>query len=449
MTDKDAPQTYLSLLKNAKFQSLHTTKNFKAVPGEPQVGISVTPPCTCDILFQQGTFKLAMKRFSVSPEELKTLPESWQNFVTNKNDKNIENKFKLVTTPQQQGGCGSCFAVAIATTISDNFLFGMNLDYNPSISPMYILSCLKGSSNLQCAGGNPSIVIDDIIHKGGVSTNCCLNYDALCSANQFCNIEGSKHLDKGVQVTKDSMNSMIPECGCCTSEPPKIYQIKNKTVAFDVPMIKRHLMKYGSAVGGFMVYKNFIKDINHGKFLETKGIYIHNVNYSGKEEDIEDCAGGHAIAIVGWGVEKDLKVGDHIYPKVEYWICRNSWSEKWGNDGYFKYALFQEYSDAKLPPINKNIAFETDNKLLGQANLGGILLVEPAEIQTSNKLTKVKCDATYTCKELESKPIVDIIYTICTKNKFIKFILFFSIILLFALLVSLYIRVSKVKRKKI
>ena len=168
----------------------------------------------------------------------------------------------------------------------------------------------------------------------------------MCSANQFCNIEGSKHLDKGVQVTKDSMNSMIPECGCCTSEPPKIYQIKNKTVAFDVPLIKRHLMKYGSAVGGFMVYKNFIKDINHGKFLETKGIYIHNVNYSGKEEDIEDCAGGHAIAIVGWGVEKDLKVGDHIYPKVEYWICRNSWSEKWGNDGYFKYALFQEYSDA-------------------------------------------------------------------------------------------------------
>ena len=36
--------------------------------------------------------------------------------------------------------------------------------------------------------------------------------------------------------------------------------------------------------------------------------------------------GGHAIKIVGWGVEKKLK----------YWTVANSWGVKWGEEGYFR-----------------------------------------------------------------------------------------------------------------
>lgn len=36
--------------------------------------------------------------------------------------------------------------------------------------------------------------------------------------------------------------------------------------------------------------------------------------------------GGHAVKIVGWGTENG----------VDYWLVANSWSTKWGEDGYFK-----------------------------------------------------------------------------------------------------------------
>lgn len=43
--------------------------------------------------------------------------------------------------------------------------------------------------------------------------------------------------------------------------------------------------------------------------------------------------GGHAIKIVGWGVEPPK----HKWNKpTKYWLCANSWTDKWGMDGFFK-----------------------------------------------------------------------------------------------------------------
>lgn len=36
--------------------------------------------------------------------------------------------------------------------------------------------------------------------------------------------------------------------------------------------------------------------------------------------------GGHAVKIIGWGVEG----------KTNYWICANSWGTSWGENGFFR-----------------------------------------------------------------------------------------------------------------
>lgn len=37
--------------------------------------------------------------------------------------------------------------------------------------------------------------------------------------------------------------------------------------------------------------------------------------------------GGHAVRLIGWGVEKG-------YP---YWLGINNWGSEWGEKGYFKF----------------------------------------------------------------------------------------------------------------
>lgn len=39
-----------------------------------------------------------------------------------------------------------------------------------------------------------------------------------------------------------------------------------------------------------------------------------------------DYEGGHAVKIVGWGVEDGTK----------YWLVANSWNSDWGDEGFFK-----------------------------------------------------------------------------------------------------------------
>jgi len=427
---------YLEIIDSATTQKLVLPPTFTYSPDESLIGTVYAPPSKCDLRFKVGKFTIVQKKFQMSEEE-KQLPKNWNNFTIDTSDSNKEKELKKKSIrPVNQGHCGSCFAVSIATTISDNFLFGMNLDENPSISPMYILSCLKdeevlGQSvptnflkNNACNGGNPSGVIDFIIEKG-ISTNCCQNYYKICEQNKYCNPK-SGNVDQEMQ----SVNDMIPKCGCCNTNPPKLYNIKNKIISYDPNHIKVHLRKYGAVVGGFIVYPNFMFDNSHGKFELTKGVYIKTANYAKGTQHENDTIplGGHAISIVGWGVEHDISIEinstTYTYPTVEYWVCRNSWSEKWGDGGYFKYALSATFKD--LPSINEGCAFETDNSDYG-VSLGGILLVEPKSIQDDTGLTLVDCHADYACTKPKLKEPT-FISTITQSNiKYLAYICLFGI----------------------
>merc|ERR1711935_961803 len=69
------------------------------------------------------------------------------------------------------------------------------------------------------------------------------------------------------------------------------------------------IMKGGPVETAFTVYTDF-ENYDGGIYHYTKG----------------DVAGGHAVKIVGWGVEHGVK----------YWKVANSWNPYWGEAGYFR-----------------------------------------------------------------------------------------------------------------
>ncbi|PIO52677.1 papain family cysteine protease, partial [Teladorsagia circumcincta] len=74
--------------------------------------------------------------------------------------------------------------------------------------------------------------------------------------------------------------------------------------------IRTEIMKNGPVQAAFIVYEDFP--------LYKGGIYVHT---AGKQR------GGHAVKIIGWGVENGTK----------YWTVANSWNTDWGEDGgYFR-----------------------------------------------------------------------------------------------------------------
>ena len=82
-----------------------------------------------------------------------------------------------------------------------------------------------------------------------------------------------------------------------------------------IKTIKQAVRDYGPVATNMI----FFQDLDRHK----QGVYV----YDGKSEE----QGGHWVVIVGWQDAPEVKNGG-------YWICRNSWGEKWGENGYFNIA---------------------------------------------------------------------------------------------------------------
>ena len=81
-----------------------------------------------------------------------------------------------------------------------------------------------------------------------------------------------------------------------------------------VEAIQTEIMNNGPVQTGFSVYQDFI-NYKSGVYQHTTGSFL----------------GGHAVKIVGWGVENN----------VPYWLVANSWDVTWGLDGMWTlFSLF-------------------------------------------------------------------------------------------------------------
>jgi hypothetical protein len=115
-------------------------------------------------------------------------------------------------------------------------------------------------------------------------------------------------------------------CGFTTQQ--NVYKGKTKFVISQpnesdemiTQKIREEIFTNGPVSAAFSVYKSFY---DFFKPNSNSGIYTAAIQPRG-----DVLEGGHAISIVGWGIEGNTK----------YWIIRNSWGPHWNGDemGFFK-----------------------------------------------------------------------------------------------------------------
>lgn len=194
---------------------------------------------------------------------------------------------------RDQGHCGSCWAFGAVESLADRFCIQSKGQTKVVLSAQDLTSC--DNLNSGCNGGNPSLAWRYMSTTGVVSEEC-YPYEMGTCQHPGCSDEPTPKCNKTCANGK-------------TFASDKHFAANFYSIARNVSQIATEIMTNGPVEAAFTVYTDF----NTYK----SGVYSH---VSGSSE------GGHAISIIGWGVEDG----------VDYWLVKNSWNTGWGIDGYFK-----------------------------------------------------------------------------------------------------------------
>jgi len=186
-----------------------------------------------------------------------------------------------VHSPMDQKDCGSCWAFSIAEMMSDRFCISGK---NATLSPQFLTSC--DLDNDACNGGSIYTGMQYAEEYGIVSEEC-FPYGSGQGFTPLC-----------------------PRQKCPTGMPfTKFHCKKGSVKAYTKTNDMKCALLNGPLASRFEVYEDFLQ--------YKSGVYKHETG---------EYVGGHAIKILGWGVENG----------TDYWLCENSWGDKWGMDGFFK-----------------------------------------------------------------------------------------------------------------
>lgn len=380
---------YVSHLRDAKPTFLGSRKVHppKGALGDIQyIPEQTIPPVNTDIQFDVlPKFELS-KHPGLAALDHTTLPENfnWRENGGNKQD--------LISTPGNQMLCGSCWAISTAGIVADNHVISNTVNWKPNLSTTWSLACYPQA---KCKGGNPARLFQSI-SKGGLASNHCVDY-SWCAENKYCNGKATHHFKAGETI---DLSALIPNCGCYNNDSEHyLYFIDNpESISMNTSgmnpetftnTVKKHIFHYGPVQGGFLVFRNFMSGAfaktNGGIYFEH-GVYDKNkpVHFDVNQTNSANYVGSHAVAVIGWGIEKNVVVDNNGTKKnVPYWYCRNSWTEKWGNGGYFKMAMF---------PFNKIAQFDRTIRIqtpIGIKQGGGMVMIRASKGPEKRKLSEI------------------------------------------------------------
>mmetsp|Transcript_13301 Transcript_13301/g.9603 ORF Transcript_13301/g.9603 Transcript_13301/m.9603 type:complete len:265 (-) Transcript_13301:39-833(-) len=211
---------------------------------------------------------------------------------------------------RNQESCGSCWSFGSTEALSDRFCVASDGAVDVVLSPQDLVSCNKQNSG--CGGGNIQYTWD-YLEKYGAVSDACMPYTSgdgdVAQCQLSCTVEGEEW----------------SKYKCVSGS---VY------VAKTYDDIKSYLME-GPLDVNFKVYEDFY-NYDSGVYVHTTGSYL----------------GGHAVKLVGWGVDDS---------GLEYWTIANSWGPAWGEKGYFRIAFGQcEVDDIAYgcdPELADHLAF--------------------------------------------------------------------------------------------
>lgn len=231
---------------------------------------------------------------------------------------------------RHQGQCGSCWAVAGSTSLSDRYCFKKPLlwfltvismkrsfSYQDPLECCSLATCGTGP-NKGCNGGKISGAFAYAVQTGiptgenfGNTTNC-KNYFLSPSA---------------APAAAPSCRAYCPTSGYATTITNDRYKIAGYNVytigALGQTGVVNAMMSAIYNRGTIVAYMDVYNDF----YAYSTGVYSKTATAVFK--------GGHAVRLIGWGA--NIVISSWIFKVTlgAYWIGANSWGTSWGINGFF------------------------------------------------------------------------------------------------------------------
>mmetsp|Transcript_18294 Transcript_18294/g.30672 ORF Transcript_18294/g.30672 Transcript_18294/m.30672 type:complete len:353 (-) Transcript_18294:441-1499(-) len=221
---------------------------------------------------------------------------------------------------RDQSNCGSCWAFGSTEAFNDRHCIATG-DAETVFAPEDTNACCSGIAcgfSMGCNGGQPAGAWKWFTRTGVSSGLDYADNGKGTSCKPYSMKSCAHHVDPppGMVSCEDVESYSTPECtsSCYEADYGTDYK-KDKHYASSSYSVKgttnmqKELMEKGTLSVAMTVYEDFE--------AYSGGVYQH---VTGKN------LGGHAIKMIGWGVEDG----------TPYWLCMNSWNDSWGEEGLFK-----------------------------------------------------------------------------------------------------------------
>jgi len=194
---------------------------------------------------------------------------------------------------RDQANCGSCWAFGAVEAMTDRHCIFTKGASQPHISAEDLNSCCDGCGD-GCDGGDPGAAWDYWVQNGLVTGG---NYgDGGCSPYTLAPCD--HHVNGSLPPCGDIADTPVCNTTCGNGDVwnGDIHQGATDYVISDnATATQIEIMTNGPVEAAFTVYEDFLP--------YKSGVYQHVTG---------DELGGHAVKILGWGVEN----------KVPYWLCK-------------------------------------------------------------------------------------------------------------------------------